>query len=63
MPISEIKKMLKALFDHYSMRSGKISCESLKSREFHQMMGDAGLIFATDDLYLDSITGAMVKLS
>lgn len=35
--------MLRSLFDFYSMRAGRISCDSLKSGEFHRLMSDAGL--------------------
>jgi hypothetical protein len=44
MSIADTKAVLRALFDYYSMRSGRISCESLKSGEFHRMMADAGML-------------------
>jgi len=45
------------------MRSGQVSCESLKSRDFHKLMGDAGLLTDSDDLYTDPTSGMTVRLS
>jgi hypothetical protein len=45
------------------MRSGQISCESLKSRDFHKLMGDAGLLNSSDELFTDPTTGMTSRLS
>ena len=55
--MQDIKGLLRALFDHYSMRSGQISCQSLKSRDFHKLMTDAGLLIPSDDLFPDPVNG------
>lgn len=44
MTVQEIKSLLKSLFDYYAMRSGQISCESLKSKEFHKLIADAAIL-------------------